>query len=160
MEAADKVLPLEPRIDHCPVCGADTDSLKTFDFPHVVFLVIAHSHRVERVTACPGCLRRYLLRWGSLSVVTANLLWPVLIFPLLISRLFASFLPGHRTAKKSILKKLAAAAVGILLVASAFALGIGIVGMFGPLAQDFFFMAAVAAMVMVGLGAMGAVVDL
>ena len=144
----------------CPGCGEPTDSLKTYEFPRLTFYGFGASYHIERITACPSCLRLYLLQWASLAGITANLAWPVVIFPLLVSRLFASFLPGHYTGAKSILKKLASGVLGLLLVVAAFALAIGIVGMFGPIPHTFANIAMGAGFATVILGLLAALAGL
>jgi hypothetical protein len=150
----------EDTLCKCPRCGADTNSLKVFEFPQITFLVFAHSHRIEHIAACPSCLRKYLASWGLTSLVSANLLWPIIILPLLISRFFASFLHGHYSGKKSILQKLAGGLLGLVLVISGFAVAVGIVGMFGASSQTCLYIFAVAVVVMIVSGFLAAYVGL
>jgi hypothetical protein len=144
----------------CPHCGIQTDSLKTFEFPQLVFLLFAYSYRIDRVTACPRCLRAYLARWGALSALTANIVWPVLVFPLFVSRLFSSLLNGHTSRTKSFLKKFCGGFAGVLLVLAAFVSGGAFIGLFGPVAQNFLSVFVVAATALVAFGLLAAVCEL
>ena len=119
----------------CPVCQRATTSLKRLEFPRVVFLpflpIFCHcSYRIDILTACPRCLRRYLAYWGIVSLIPANLLWPLVVFPLLLCRLLASFLPGHRLKKKSLPKKIVGGVAVIGIVPASLLAGIWTVVLF------------------------------
>ena len=131
-ESDDRPLP-------CPMCGANTDSLKKHEFPRVTFYLFGAAYRIEEVTACPYCLRRHLAMWGVISLVTTNLMWPLVVLPLLLTRFIASFLPGHRLAPKSVPKKAigGAVVVGLAFAAMATALG-GLAVYTSPEASDAF----------------------
>lgn len=144
----------------CPVCRTSTDSLKHYEFPQLLFLLFGASHRVDRVTACPACLRQFLFRWAAVSLVTANLLWPVIVFPLFVSRLFASFMPGSVAQRKTIGKKIAGFVVGLLLVIAGFAVFLGIVLIFGPYPSEGAMTAVISVFAVCVLGLLGALVDL
>lgn len=78
----------------CPACGRPTDSLKTYPLVHLANLFFAFSVRREVVTACPQCMRRRLLQWGTAELLAANVFWPFFIFPILGFRLITSFRRG------------------------------------------------------------------
>jgi hypothetical protein len=101
----------------CPRCRQSTSSLKRHDFPQVIFALLFRQTESKTITACPRCLRRYLLGWGALSLVTANLVWPIAIAPLLICRFIASFRRGHYLGEASAWKSVlgAIAVVGLVI---------------------------------------------
>jgi hypothetical protein len=105
----------------CPKCGRGTSSLKRYDFPEVMYAVLFSQRESKTVTACPSCLRRYLLGWGTLSLFTANIKWPIAIAPLMICRFLASFRRGNNLGNTSVMKGVLGAFALIGLVAGCLA---------------------------------------
>src|SRR5262249_51812911 len=85
----------------CPICSELTDSLKQYEFDWIVFVLHHSSHQKVRYAACPSCMRRYLARYALISLLVANLLWPVAVLPKASARLIATFLDGHSVKQAS-----------------------------------------------------------
>ena len=85
-----ETLPVE-----CPVCGKQTDSLKSYTLPDITFLFIAIRWGSEHHIACADCLRKTILQNAAISIVKANLFWPILVFPCLSVNLTRTFVKGH-----------------------------------------------------------------
>jgi hypothetical protein len=98
--------------------------------------------------------------WGALSLLLANIAWPIIIFPFLVSRLFASFLHGHSRQRRSFLNRLARGIIGLVLVVAAFVAGVGLVGMFGPFPHEWFLVCLGAGFVVVAAAFAGAFAEL
>jgi len=81
-----------------PVCSTPTDSLKRYRMPHwVVFFGIGARIKHGPYTACPRCMRRKLFSnvFSPLNILSANLLWFVLIVPYNLVLFIASMTRGH-----------------------------------------------------------------
>jgi hypothetical protein len=87
----------------CPGCGCLTDSLKRYTFIRGVFLIFGFGWNYVAVAGCPRCMRRFLIKWGSVSLLTMNFLWPALVLPVLITRYASTYRRGHNLAEKSFL---------------------------------------------------------
>ncbi len=61
----------------------------------LLFLVAAWAMQTRDETGCPSCIRWQIARFAGLNLITANLLWPVLILPVALFHLARSFTPGH-----------------------------------------------------------------
>ena len=85
-----ETLPVE-----CPVCGKQSDSLKSYTLPDITFLFIAIRWGSEHHIACADCLRKTILQNAAISIVKANLFWPILVFPCLSVNLTRTFVKGH-----------------------------------------------------------------
>ncbi len=86
----------------CPGCGCLTDSLKRYTLIRGVFLIFGFGWNYVAVARCPGCMRRFLIKWGSVSLLTMNFLWPALVLPFLMTRYASTFRHGHNLAAKSL----------------------------------------------------------
>ena len=85
----------ESRPVACPCCGRLTDSLKLYRVATFLFLLFAFVARSQQLVGCPRCVRGKIGRFALVNVVTANLLWPVIILPWSLILLACSFLRGH-----------------------------------------------------------------
>jgi hypothetical protein len=85
----------------CPCCQRSTDSLNQYHLLQWVFLVVFFSVRRETYTSCPACMRQHLLRWGGLQLLTANLVWPFVVFPTMAFRLATTFRKGHMDVQRA-----------------------------------------------------------
>lgn len=80
----------------CPVCGQPTDSLKQYRYVNWAFFYLIGAtlsqifHR-----ACPGCMRRFVARRAALNLVSANLLWFLLLLPWGLVLIAATYRRGH-----------------------------------------------------------------
>lgn len=61
----------------CPVCGRLTTSLKEYRLRIIAFLVIAARVEHSTYTACPACMRAAILRNTFVSILAANVLFPI-----------------------------------------------------------------------------------
>ena len=86
---------LETRPVECPVCGRQTDSLKSYTLPDITFLFIATRWGSEHHVACADCMRKALLQNAAISIVKTNLFWPIFVFPRLSVNLTRTFVKGH-----------------------------------------------------------------
>lgn len=81
----------------CPECGRYTDSLKLYRLPNLwLFLWIFIRYSSKGYVCCPSCMRKKILLHGfTYNIVTANLIWPVVILPWSIIYLLRSCTKGH-----------------------------------------------------------------
>ena len=80
----------------CPECGKSTDSLKRFTLPHFwLFLVCYVQWQNVEYTCCPECMRKHILAKGLLHVITANFIWPIIIFPWVLIQFIRTYSKGH-----------------------------------------------------------------
>jgi hypothetical protein len=116
----------------CPNCGKPTDSLKRYDFINLIFLGTHSTGLKERFAACPACMRRYLYVWGLTSVPLANIVWPFVIAPKLLTRLLATAIRGHSVQRPSFGRSLARDLAQLGLIGSiAYAITAGLFFAFG-----------------------------
>jgi len=82
----------------CPVCYVGTTSLKRYGVIHyVLFLGIAVRWQHGSFTACPGCVRKRVLKdtFSPLHILSANLMWLLAVLPYNLGLMIASTIPGH-----------------------------------------------------------------
>jgi hypothetical protein len=84
----------QPTATVCPSCHHVTDSLKVYDVVNLGFLFIWVSVERETLVACLRCMRWRLLQWGGLQVISANLIWPLMVLPTLVFRLVTTLRRG------------------------------------------------------------------
>ena len=92
----------------CPVCSVPTDSLKRYRMPYrVMFFGIVARVQHGTYTACPSCMRKKLLEnvFSPLNILSANLLWLIVVLPYNLVLFIASTTRGH---SKSVRKRLGA----------------------------------------------------
>ncbi len=66
----------------CPLCGAETRSLKQYRVMRwCVFYLVGSIWQVKVVRACPSCMRAVIWKSALINLVPANLLWLLLILP-------------------------------------------------------------------------------
>ena len=85
----------------CPRCRCLTDSLKRYIFMRGVFLIFGSGWNHVAVVCCPCCMRRFLIKWVLVSLLTMNLLWPIAVLPVFITRYVSTFRRGHNLAQKT-----------------------------------------------------------
>jgi hypothetical protein len=61
----------------CPRCWLRTDRVQSFEAPVVLFLIAYVAWTHERVAGCPRCVRARLWQLFWLSILAANLLFPL-----------------------------------------------------------------------------------
>lgn len=79
----------------CPVCGRETDSIKSYTLPNITFLFIASQWGYEHHIACAKCMRKIILKTAAESLVKANIIWPIFGFPRLSVNFTRTFVKGH-----------------------------------------------------------------
>lgn len=86
----------EDDLADCPRCSQPTDSLKQYRCLKVcVFYLAGAVWQEEYVRACPGCMRRHLVRRCLINLPLANLLWPILVLPWTLVLVASSRRKGH-----------------------------------------------------------------
>jgi hypothetical protein len=61
----------------------------------MVCIVIAAWWQRNEVTACNKCMRQHILKNALINIVTANIVWPIIILPYSLYNLYQTFQPGH-----------------------------------------------------------------
>ena len=90
----------------CPACRTPSDSIKQYRFPELfVFLLVLYWVRTLTYTACPSCMRKKLALCAVINVVTANIVWPFVLFPWYSALALASFTRGHSKAVLAVLRR-------------------------------------------------------
>lgn len=79
----------------CPRCGKPSESIKSLDSAILLFIVIGWSLQKSKVIGCPTCCQKALVGKAAVNVVTANVLWPIIILPMTAIGLKKSTVPGH-----------------------------------------------------------------
>jgi hypothetical protein len=91
----------DERIDlrRCPWCDEFTHSLKAFDLPKFLIIPVHHFHyhlyETDPTEACPRCMRGFLIKFAACNLLTANVLWPVIVLPWYVYHFVLTFRKGH-----------------------------------------------------------------
>lgn len=86
-------MPAESAIT-CPVCLGPTASLKAYQPPIVVFLLVYIVWNTDHVVACPECMRKHLWKRMGQSLFAANVLFPIPAVGI-TGYLLATYTKGH-----------------------------------------------------------------
>ncbi len=87
----------------CPECGELTNSLKDFRLIDELFsLLFYHKWSMIDIIACPGCMRKNLIRRMIITIASSNFIWPLVPLPHYSYFLIHTLIPGH---SKSICKE-------------------------------------------------------
>lgn len=123
----------EAVLARCPACGQASDSVKCFRMGTVLFLFVGGGAQWRDEFGCPPCIRKQTARFAVFNLLTANLLWPVLVLPMVIAHLVRSYQPGHSPSVERQLSPPAPVeglqprsglmAVGMLLIGLALSIG-------------------------------------
>jgi hypothetical protein len=84
-----------PCLVECPACRKPSDSVKCYRMLLVLFLLIGVSIGGEGHVGCPACTRLKILWYSLVNLISANLLWPVIVLPWALIALACSFRKGH-----------------------------------------------------------------
>jgi hypothetical protein len=88
----------------CPSCTAPTASLKRYTMCELlVFVGIFAFTRRSTCTQCPGCMRKTILTRTAYNLITANLLWPIVVLPWHTVLFCMTYSKGHSNAVKALL---------------------------------------------------------
>jgi hypothetical protein len=79
----------------CPDCGEATENMKRTNVFSMIFLGVGARWQTVEVTCCPACTRKRLLKNGAINIVTANLMWPLMILPVTLYQYASSYKSGH-----------------------------------------------------------------
>lgn len=80
----------------CPHCGKDSDSIKQFTVATGVwFLLLYFRWRPVHYTACPTCMRKFILGRMAINLIPANLTWPAFVVISWGPQFARSFSRGH-----------------------------------------------------------------
>jgi hypothetical protein len=88
----------------CPECHQPSDSVKCFRMGFVLFLGIGAGAQWKNEYGCPSCMRPKIALFALINLLSANLIWPILILPMVIAHLVRSFQGGHSNAVMEQLK--------------------------------------------------------
>jgi hypothetical protein len=84
----------------CAWCDEVTHSLKAFNLPKFLIIPVSHFHyhmyETEPTEACPRCMRTILLKYLACQIITANILWPILVLPIYAFYFVLTFRKGFR----------------------------------------------------------------
>ena len=92
-----KYIPFEPptHLD-CPICDRETDALKEFGVIETFFFMgIFAKWQMVTYTACPRCMRTYLLKRLLVNFFATNFLWPIMIVPPFLIQFARTFWRQH-----------------------------------------------------------------
>ncbi len=90
----------------CPECHESTNSLKQIRYCEMLlFLGLAWAIRHRGFVGCPSCARRKLIVHGVINIVTANVLWPIIVLPWHLMALSETSKPGHSQEVRARLRK-------------------------------------------------------
>jgi hypothetical protein len=82
-------------IIRCPNCGKASDSIKCYRMVSVIFIFIAAQIRSKNEIGCPSCIRPKIIHFMLINLLTANIAWPLAIFPVGLFYLAISYKSGH-----------------------------------------------------------------
>jgi len=65
----------------CPQCRRDSDSVKIFHFPIIVYLFFFWMWFTKPIAACPSCQRLNIIMYAAINILSMHILW-IFIIPL------------------------------------------------------------------------------
>lgn len=97
LEQPQDIIPIEPpEWIPCPCCDREVNALKEFNTIHTLYFWIPFiAVKLEDVTACPGCMRVYLVKRLLVNLLASTLLFPVIVLPIFLFQYFRSWAKGH-----------------------------------------------------------------
>ena len=88
--------PENPVLLKCPHCAAETDSIKQFTIATSILCLLVHfSWKPVHYTACPNCMRKYILGRMAVNLISANITWPIFVVVSWGPQFARSFFRGH-----------------------------------------------------------------
>lgn len=79
----------------CPHCGQPSTNIKSLRAGVLVFLGVGGFWRTWIETGCAACVRGKLLKSTALNLLTAHVMWPIAVLPLMTVQLLRTVLEGH-----------------------------------------------------------------
>lgn len=81
----------------CPECGEPKSNIKRFVlFSYILFLLIGARFKTSAYICCSGCMRKRIIRnTFNLNILSANVLWLIVILPWNIIAFLCTFISGH-----------------------------------------------------------------
>ena len=79
----------------CPQCRQPSHSIKRLNSFFAVCIVIGAWWQGQEVTACDKCMRQHIFKNALINIVTANIIWPIIILPTSLYNLYQTYRPGH-----------------------------------------------------------------
>jgi hypothetical protein len=79
----------------CPECKQMTGSLKSRRILTIIFVVFAYGAQTKPTVACPRCMRKNLFASGLVNIISANVLWPIIILPMTLIQFITTYQQGH-----------------------------------------------------------------
>ena len=88
----------------CPDCGQPSDSIKCYSTMILLFIWVFAMWFPKKEVACPSCIRGKITLFCLINIVTANILWPIIILPWALVLFCMSFTKGHSSEIQQILR--------------------------------------------------------
>jgi hypothetical protein len=79
----------------CTECGQYSDSIKRYTLGTLLFLFVFWVWSSRSETACPSCMRAKIASFCIVNLITANVLWPLIILPWTVILFLQTFTQGH-----------------------------------------------------------------
>jgi hypothetical protein len=79
----------------CPNCEKASDSIKCYRMVSVIFIFIGAQIRGKNEIGCPSCIRQKIKDFMLINLLTANIAWPLAIFPVGVFYWAISYRSGH-----------------------------------------------------------------
>lgn len=93
----DSVIAAPPALC-CQVCGVSTENLKAgVSFVILFAYMFAWVWRKQSM-ACPKCTRKNVYKLALINLLSANLIWPIVVVPICLIQWVSSFRTGHSRA--------------------------------------------------------------
>jgi hypothetical protein len=70
------------RLTPCPRCGKSSNKIYHMQMGAVLFLFVYARADFRYESGCRTCMRRAILRFAFVNLITANIMWPFFILPM------------------------------------------------------------------------------
>ncbi len=88
----------------CPSCGQPSGSIKCYNTLILLFIWFFVVWWPKKDVGCPSCIRGKIAQFCLINIVTANILWPIIILPWSLVLFCMSFSQGHSSEIQAILR--------------------------------------------------------
>lgn len=80
----------------CPACGVPSPAIKQYVLCNLlVFVFVMAFTRRATYTSCGPCMRRTILERSAINLITAHVLWPIIVLPWHTVQFIRSYSEGH-----------------------------------------------------------------